>query len=84
MIVPLRDRQVALQLLLELCIQQGGLHCALQTVQLLLELWDTGETEPDNRSATRSTTAPLIPALRRWSLVRRLSLQPHWLAFRSF
>ena len=43
--IPLRDRQVALQLLLELCIQQGSLHCALQTVLLLLELWDTGETE---------------------------------------
>lgn len=42
--IPLRDRQVALQLLLELSIQRGSLHCVLLTVHLLLELWDVEES----------------------------------------
>lgn len=43
--VPLRDRQVALQLLLELSIQLGSLHYTLQVVGLLMELCDNGEAE---------------------------------------
>ena len=39
--VPLRDRQMALQLLLEIDIQMGSLHSILQTVQLLFDLWDS-------------------------------------------
>ena len=42
--IPLRDRQVALQLLLELSIQRGSLQCVLLTVHLLLELWDVEES----------------------------------------
>jgi hypothetical protein len=42
--IPLRDRQVALQLLLEISIQRGSLLCVLQTVHLLLELWDVEES----------------------------------------
>ena len=43
--VPLRDRQVALQLLLELSIQLGSLHYTLQVVGLLMELCDNREAE---------------------------------------
>jgi len=43
--IPIRDRQVALQLLLELGLQQGSLHCTLRTVHLLFELCDTDQTE---------------------------------------
>ncbi len=42
--IPLRDRQVALQLLLEISIQRGSFLCVLQTVHLLLELWDVEES----------------------------------------
>jgi hypothetical protein len=35
---------VALQLLLEISIQRGSLLCVLQTIHLLLELWDVEES----------------------------------------
>lgn len=35
---------MALQLLLEISIQRGSLLCVLQTVHLLLELWDVEES----------------------------------------
>lgn len=43
--IPSRDRLLALQLLLELGIQLGSLHCILQSIHVLLELWDAEEAE---------------------------------------
>lgn len=70
--IPLRDRQVALQLLLEVSIQRGSLLCVLHAVHLLLELWDVEESGQDNRSNNRGLAfAPLILTLRRWSAVQQ-------------
>ncbi|XP_057380553.1 E3 ubiquitin-protein ligase HERC2-like [Daphnia carinata] len=70
--IPLRDRHVALQLLLEVSIQRGSLLCVLHAIHLLLELWDVEESGQDNRSNNRGPAiAPLILTLRRWSAVQQ-------------
>ena len=42
--IPVRDRQIALQLLLELSVQRASLRYVLMSVHLLLELWDVEES----------------------------------------
>ncbi|XP_033111225.1 E3 ubiquitin-protein ligase HERC2-like [Anneissia japonica] len=65
-IIPVYDQHMALALLLELAIQRGTMTHLLDAVLLLLRLWDSGGQEPDNRSSSRGTTAPLVPLLRRF------------------
>ncbi|KAG8235160.1 hypothetical protein J437_LFUL015200, partial [Ladona fulva] len=54
-----------MSLLLELAAQRGSLPHILDTVLLLLTLWDRGKDAPDNRSISAWTSAPLVPFLRR-------------------
>ena len=64
--IPIPDQHSALALLLELAVQRGTLSHLLNVVLLLLQLWDSGRLEPDNRTSPRGTTAPLMPLLRRF------------------
>ncbi|XP_033632375.1 E3 ubiquitin-protein ligase HERC2-like [Asterias rubens] len=64
--IPIPDQHSALALLLELAVQRGTLSQLLNVVLLLLQLWDSGRLEPDNRTSPRGTTAPLMPLLRRF------------------
>lgn len=43
--IPSRDRLLALQLLLEISLQEGSLNYNLECVHLLLDLWDAGEAK---------------------------------------
>lgn len=63
--IPFTDQHRALALLLELAIQRGTLSHLLDAVLLLLQLWDNGVQESDNRTSPRGTTAPLVPLLKR-------------------
>lgn len=47
--VPREDQHIALCLLLELAMQRGALSNMLEAVLLLLQLWDKGKQEADNR-----------------------------------
>ena len=63
--VPVPDQQSALALLLELAVQRGTLRHILSTLLLLLNLWNGGHHDRDNRLSAGLTAAPLIPLLRR-------------------
>ncbi|KAJ8028688.1 E3 ubiquitin-protein ligase HERC2 [Holothuria leucospilota] len=63
--IPFTDQHRALALLLELAVQRGTLSHLLDAVLLLLQLWDNGVQERDNRTSPRGTTAPLVPLLKR-------------------
>lgn len=63
--VPRTDQHTALCLLLELAMQKGALSNMLEAVLLLLQLWDKGKQEADNRITSSGTSAPLIPLLKR-------------------
>ena len=47
--VPVSDQHTALCLLLELAVQRGALSNVLDAVLLLLNLWDRGKYQVDNR-----------------------------------
>lgn len=64
--VPLVDKNTSLCLLLELAVQRGTLCSVLDSVLLLLNLWDKAAYQQDNRSSPNSSSAPLIPFLRRF------------------
>ncbi|XP_038055580.1 E3 ubiquitin-protein ligase HERC2-like [Patiria miniata] len=64
--IPIPDQHSALALLLELAVQRGTLSHLLSVVLLLLQLWDSGRQEPDNRTSPRGTTAPLMALLKRF------------------
>lgn len=61
--VPAADQHLALGIFLELAFQRGSLNHVLESVLLLLRLWDRGH---DNEKNSCCTTAPLIPLLRRF------------------
>ncbi|XP_026277054.2 E3 ubiquitin-protein ligase HERC2 [Frankliniella occidentalis] len=63
--VPRSDQHIALCLLLELAMQRGALSNMLEAVLLLLQLWDKGKKEADNRITSSGTSAPLVSLLRR-------------------
>ncbi|XP_077559435.1 E3 ubiquitin-protein ligase HERC2 isoform X3 [Haemaphysalis longicornis] len=67
--VPVPDQQLALSLLLELCIQQGTLGRLLSGVLLLLQLWDSGKYELDNRTVSHGTSVPLVTLLQRFQSI---------------
>ncbi|KAB7494648.1 E3 ubiquitin-protein ligase HERC2, partial [Armadillidium nasatum] len=65
--VPLGDRHFALLLLLHLALQRARLSSLLTVIILLLQLWDSGRNQVDNRTNNHGTSAPLIPILKRFS-----------------
>lgn len=60
--VPVMDQHMALGIFLELSFQRGSLSYILESVLLLLRLWDRGQ---DNEKNSSCTTAPLNPLLKR-------------------
>jgi E3 ubiquitin-protein ligase HERC2 len=56
------DQHLALGIFLELAFQRGSLSHILESVLLLLRLWDRGQ---DNEKNLACTTAPLNPLLKR-------------------
>lgn len=64
--VPLVDKNISLCLLLELAVQRGTLSSVLDSVLLLLNLWDKAVYQSDNRSSPNCSSAPLVPFLRRF------------------
>lgn len=64
--VPLTDKHTALGLLLELATQRGSLGHILDSVLLLLNLWEKGRYPTDNRAKSSDTSAPLVPILKRY------------------
>ncbi|XP_063970630.1 E3 ubiquitin-protein ligase HERC2-like [Lytechinus pictus] len=67
--IPVADQHSALALLLELAVQRGTLGHLLDATLLLLQLWDKGRQEPDNRNSPQGTTAPMVPLLKRFENV---------------
>lgn len=70
--VPVNDQHTALCLLLELAVQRGSLSHLLDSVLLLLHLWDKGKYEVENRVVSSGTSAPLVPLLRRFQMISLL------------
>lgn len=70
--IPITDQQTALSLLLELAVQHGTLRHILSTILLLLELWNNGKYEFDNRVISHGTSAPLLPLLHRFQNIQSL------------
>lgn len=60
--VPVMDQHLALGIFLELAFQRGSLSHILESVLLLLRLWDRGQ---DNEKNSSCTSAPLNPLLKR-------------------
>ncbi|EEC01765.1 conserved hypothetical protein, partial [Ixodes scapularis] len=73
---PVPDQQLALSLLLELSIQRGTLSHLLGGVLLLLQLWDSGKYELDNRTVSHGTSVPLVTLLRRFQDIGCLRQKP--------
>lgn len=67
--IPRTDRHIALSLLLELESQKGTLSASLETILLLITLW---EKEKDNRTQqfSQNSSAPLIPLLKRYEAIQ--------------
>ncbi|KAK8398901.1 hypothetical protein O3P69_004178 [Scylla paramamosain] len=79
--VPLGDRHMALSLLLHLALQRATLSTMLTVITLLLQLWDSGRNQVDNRVSSHGTSAPLLPILHRFGGVQPLkapSSSPVW------
>lgn len=74
--VPVKDQHTALCLLLELAIQRGSLSHLLDSVILLLHLWDKGKYEVENRVVSPGTSAPLVPLLRRLQMINVTKSEP--------
>lgn len=68
--VPVQDQQTALALILELAVQQGTLNHVLNTVLLLLNLWNNSRHDFDNRVSCNLYSAPLIPLLKRFQSIQ--------------
>ncbi|XP_071532835.1 E3 ubiquitin-protein ligase HERC2 isoform X2 [Panulirus ornatus] len=67
--VPLGDRHLALSLLLHLALQRATLSTLLTVITLLLQLWDSGRNQVDNRVSSHGTSAPLLPVLHRFGAI---------------
>ncbi|XP_063244096.1 E3 ubiquitin-protein ligase HERC2 isoform X2 [Bacillus rossius redtenbacheri] len=67
--IPVCDQHTALCIILELAIQRGTLGNMLDAVLLLLNLWNKGKYEADNRAKTSGTCAPLVPLLKRFEQI---------------
>lgn len=74
--VPVPDQQLALSLLLELSLQRGTLSHILSGVLLLLQLWDSGKYEIDNRTVSHGTSVPLVTLLRRFESMSSFRQRP--------
>lgn len=68
--IPKEDRNLALCLLLELNIQKGTLVSSLESLVLLLQLWDKEKETEDNRG-TQTTGAPLIKIIKRYEVISK-------------
>nr|XP_022328228.1 E3 ubiquitin-protein ligase HERC2-like isoform X2 [Crassostrea virginica] len=68
--IPIQDQQMALCLLLELSVQRGSLSHVLSAVLLLLNLWNNGCQESDNRISSGLNSAPLIHLLQRFQAIK--------------
>lgn len=70
--VPRGDRHIALNLLLELECQKGTLSASLESILLLLTLWDKEKDTDDNREVQlpQSTVAPLVMILKRYEAIK--------------
>ncbi|XP_042217246.1 E3 ubiquitin-protein ligase HERC2-like isoform X2 [Homarus americanus] len=73
--VPLGDRHMALSLLLHLALQRATLSTLLTVITLLLQLWDSGRNQVDNRVSSHGTSAPLLPVLHRFGAIPLLKTQ---------
>ncbi|XP_076028585.1 E3 ubiquitin-protein ligase HERC2 isoform X2 [Oratosquilla oratoria] len=80
--VPVGDRHMALSLLLHLAMQRATLSTMLTVIILLLQLWDSGRNQVDNRVSSHGTSAPLLPILRRFDSIPDVKVRPpcplHW------
>ncbi len=65
-LVPRSDRHIALNLSLELGSQKGTLSASLESILLLITLWDKEKDVDDNRTPNQTNGAPLVPILRRY------------------
>lgn len=74
--VPLGDRHMALSLLLHLALQRATLSTLLTIITLLLQLWDSGRNQVDNRVSSHGTSAPLLPVLHRFGAIPLLKSPP--------
>ncbi|XP_031621811.1 probable E3 ubiquitin-protein ligase HERC2 [Contarinia nasturtii] len=70
--VPRTDRHIALSLLLELESQKGTLSASLESILLLMTLWEKEKDTDDNRTQqfSQNSGAPLIPILRRFEAIQ--------------
>jgi E3 ubiquitin-protein ligase HERC2 len=64
--IPRTDRNISLNLLLELGIQKGTLSGSLEGILLLLTLWDKYSDNDDNRQSPQNANAPLFHILKRY------------------
>lgn len=71
--VPKTDRHIALNLLLELAAQKGTLCASLETVLLLMTLWEKDAETDDNRTPPQPSGAPLANVLRRYERISNFS-----------
>ena len=67
------DQHLALGIFLELAFQRGSLSHILESVLLLLRLWDRGQ---DNEKNSACTTAPLNSLLKRLERFSASKCQP--------
>lgn len=73
--VPRTDRNISLNLLLELGIQKGTLSGSLEGILLLLTLWEKYTDNDDNRqSPQNANTAPLCNVLKRYKDISNYNL----------
>ena len=72
-LVPKADRNIALNLLLELGAQKGSLSGSLEGVLLLLTLHEKDVETDDNRSPSQNIGSPLVSILRRYEQIECLS-----------
>ena len=76
--IPIQDQQMALCLLLELSVQRGSLSHVLSAVLLLLNLWNNGCQESDNRISSGLNSAPLIHLLQRFQAIKGAKPMVYW------
>ncbi len=75
--IPIKDRNLALNLLLEFAVQKGALHEILDIVKLLLTLWKLGREDNRDQNSKIDSCAPLIPFLKRLDLIEAKEIRNH-------
>lgn len=73
--IPRTDRNISLNLLLELGIQKGTLSSTLEGILLLLTLWEKYLENDDNRQTPQhANAAPLVNILRRYKSINNYNM----------